>query len=243
VVNTIEGMGTSEKVWLPFLGALGLPRLVVDPAPDRAVVVAPHPDDEVLGVGGLMTMLAAAGTCVEVVSVTDGEASHPGGSLSPQDLGRKRAAETVAALDLLGVRAEVGRLRLPDGGRQALEQPVVDSLRLTPGAWLLGPWARDGHPDHEAVGRACARVAARDGARLLEYPVWGWHWATPDEPRMVWSRALQVELPADVRVAKAWALAEFATQIRPVGPTEADAAVLPPHVLERFTRPWEVVFS
>lgn len=242
-MTAITGAGTPEQVWRPFLGALGLPRLTLEPAPARAVVVAPHPDDEILGVGGLLNLLAAAGTRVEVLSVTDGEASHPGGSVCPQELVPRRAAETSAALAVLGVRASVRRLRLPDGGREALEQPVVNALRVEAGTWLLGPWAGDGHPDHEAVGRGCATVAERDGARLLGYPVWAWHWASPSDPRLAWARAVQVDLPPDVRAKKVRAIAEFVTQIQPLGPDPADAPVLPPYVLERFSRPWEVLLE
>lgn len=242
-MTTIEGAGTSEQVWRPYLDALDLPHLALDPPPARAVVVAPHPDDEVLGVGGLLARLAAVGTQVDVVAVTDGEASHPGGSIGPQQLAALRIAETRAALDVLGVRTDVTHLQLPDGGRDALEQPVVDALRVEPGTWLLGPWAGDGHPDHEAVGRACATVAERDGARLLGYPVWAWHWASPGDPRVPWGRTLRVDLPPRVRATKADAVARFVTQTQPLGPGPADAPVLPPHVTERFARPYETVFG
>ena len=229
MAGVIEGAGTPEEMWRPFLVSLGLPELALDPAPERAVVVAPHPDDEVLGVGGLLALL--------------GEASHPGGSISPHALAVVRAAETIAALTALGLRADVRGLHLPDGGRETLERPVVDALRLAPGTWLLGPWSGDGHPDHEAVGRGCADVAERDGARLLTYPVWAWHWACPADPRVPWDHAVGVTLPPAVRASKARAIAEFRTQIRPLGPDPADRPVLPPQVLERFTRPWEVLFS
>ena len=43
---------------------------------ERVVVVAPHPDDEVLAAGGLMRWMACRGREVLVVGVTDGEASH-----------------------------------------------------------------------------------------------------------------------------------------------------------------------
>lgn len=242
-MSAIDGAGTDERAWLPFLEALAPARLDLPPAPAAAVVVAPHPDDEILGVGGLLALLVAAGTRVEVLAVTDGEASHPGGSVSSRELARLRVAETIAALSALGLQPGVRRLGLADGGRESLEDPVVETLRLDPGCWLLGPWVGDGHPDHEAVGRACQRVAARDGARLLAYPVWAWHWAVPGDPRLPWARALRVDLPRHVRAAKAAALAEFATQIRPLGPRPADVPVLPPSVLARFARPWEMVFS
>ncbi len=240
MVTAIRGRGTTEQEWLPFLEGLSLPELALDPPPTRLVVVAPHPDDEVLGCGGLMSLL---GVPVEVVAVTDGERSHPGGSLLPTDLAVLRREETASALTALGVRGDVRHLGLPDGAAERLEEPVVEALDCPPGSWLLGPWSGDGHPDHEAVGRACERAADRDGARLLSYPVWAWHWAAPSTPQVPWARGRQVTLDPQTQAAKAGAVRCFRTQIEPVGPLAADAPVLMPWVLERFSRPAEVVFT
>ena len=239
----ISGAGTSEQQWRPFLQRLGLPELPREPVPDRVVVVAPHPDDEVLALGGLLCLLAGQGSAVEVIAVTDGEASHPGGSVPPEELAPRRVEETARALALLGLRAPVRRLGLPDGGQGRLERPTLEALRLAPGEWLLAPWAHDGHPDHEAVGRACAAAARRDGAVLLAYPVWAWHWAAPGDRRLPWDRARSVTLPGAVRERKAAALSAFVSQVEPLGPLAADAPVLPPHVLARFARQAEVVFA
>ena len=242
-MTTIEGAGTTEDVWLPFLAARGLPALALDPAPARVVVLAPHPDDEVLGVGGLIALLAASGSRVEVVAVTDGEASHPGGSIRPDVLADLRSGETRRAVAALGVTHPVRHLHLPDGGCAALTGPVVAALHLGPGDWLLAPWSGDGHPDHEAVGRAAELVADRDGARLLAYPVWAWHWADPGTVALPWERALRVGLPAEVQAQKALATASFVSQIEPIGARPQDLPVLPAHVLARFSRPFEVVFG
>lgn len=243
VASLITGAGTPEQQWRPFLDGLGLAELELQPPPRRAVVVAPHPDDEVLAVGGLLTLLHAAGTAVEVLAVTDGEASNPGGSVPPSELARRRALETAAALAHLGIRGPVERLGLPDGGREGLERPVRDALHLQPGEWLLAPWHRDGHPDHDAVGRACRSAAQRDGAHLVAFPIWAWHWASPDGGELPWHRAKQVSLSDDVLRAKAAALAEFHTQISPLGPLSQDAPVLSPPILARFTRSAEVVLT
>ena len=236
---SIDGDGTPEHVWLPALA--DLPVLDLSVVPPRVVVVAPHPDDEVLGVGGLLALLAAAGSQVHLVAVTDGEASNPGGSIPPAELAVRRRAETARALGRLGVEAVVTHLGLPDGGADALEQPVLDSLpTLTQAYWLLAPWSGDGHPDHEAVGRACERAALASGAHLLAFPVWAWHWGQPADLPL--GRARRVELPRPLRAAKQQAVAEFATQLAPLGPLPGDAPVLTPAVLARFSRDVEVVW-
>jgi LmbE family N-acetylglucosaminyl deacetylase len=66
------------------------------------VVVAAHPDDEVLGVGGTMAMLAARGVRLRLIAITDGEASHPGAD--PAVIAQTRINESADALDRLGAR-------------------------------------------------------------------------------------------------------------------------------------------
>ena len=242
-MRVIEGAGTTEDTWLAFLDQLRLPALLLEPAPARVVVLAPHPDDEVLGVGGLIALLCAAGSHVQVVAVTDGEASHLGGSVAPAALAARRITETSRAVAALGLTHPVRHLHLPDGGREQLTAPLLAALRLAPGDWLLAPWSGDGHPDHEAVGRAGELLAGRDGARLLAYPVWAWHWADPSTGALPWDRAHKVALPLVVRKQKACATASFVSQIEPIGPLPQDQPVLPAAVLARFSRPFEVVFG
>lgn len=239
MVSDIEGDGTGEDDWLPHL--VNLPSWQLGPVPDRTVVLAPHPDDEVLGVGGLMSLLQAAGSRIEVVAVTDGEASHPGGSLSTAALADVRRAETDRALAALGLPATVTHLELPDGGADGLEEPVLTALSLSPGDLLVAPWEGDGHPDHEAVGRAAQRAAARDGARLLRYPIWAWHWDSPSRGRLPLGRAERVALPRAVQHAKATAVRAFESQTTAIGPLPEDRPVLSAAVLARFARPFEVV--
>ncbi|HEX3705667.1 MAG TPA: PIG-L family deacetylase, partial [Mycobacteriales bacterium] len=75
---TIEGLGTDEAIWKPWLTVDRWTELDLSAALDRrTVVVAAHPDDEVLGAGGLMMKLARMGCPMVVVWATDGEASHP----------------------------------------------------------------------------------------------------------------------------------------------------------------------
>src|SRR5262245_5575363 len=68
----------------------------------RAIVFAPHEDDEVLGCGGTILRKRRLGADVAVVFMTDGSGSHPG--LMPADeMKELRAAEARAACSLLGV--------------------------------------------------------------------------------------------------------------------------------------------
>ena len=239
MVTVIEGGGTDDARWLTWPAVARWPALTFPPG--RPLVVAPHPDDEILGVGGLLAVLGDA----EIVAVTDGEASHPGSTVhTPAQLAGIRRAETAEALRRLGVtRTPVVHLGQPDGGIDEHTLAVALIERLTPGRWCLATWRGDGHPDHEAVGRAAAAACAATGAHLLEYPVWAWHWAQPGDDRVPWERARRLDLPPAARRAKEAAVRAFPSQIDDLGPDPADAAILPPHVLARFRRPFEVVFA
>ena len=68
--------GTNERTWLGARQLAAL-RPLHQWRPRRLVVVAPHPDDEVLGAGGLLQYMGRVGVEMVVVAVTDGEASHP----------------------------------------------------------------------------------------------------------------------------------------------------------------------
>jgi LmbE family N-acetylglucosaminyl deacetylase len=242
VSAVIAGRGTPESLWRPWLDADRSPPLDLDRiAARRIVVLAAHPDDEVLGVGGLLAALAARGSEIVAVWATDGEASHPGSrALDADQLRALRREESRRALAALGVVPTYSAvLGLPDSALDenlpALRVAIRDVVE--PHDVVLAPWRLDGHPDHEAVGEVAAEVATT----LLEYPIWMWHWAIPDDSRVPWSRLRTVPVPD--QPAKARAIDAFDTQVRPIGREPADAAILPPHVVTRFLRPAEVVFS
>jgi LmbE family N-acetylglucosaminyl deacetylase len=207
----------------------------------RVVVLAAHPDDEVLGVGGLLAALAAGGSEIVAVWATDGEASHPGSrAVDSGQLRSLRRGESRRALTTLGVSPSQSIvLGLPDGGLGVNLPALRAAFRgvIEPDDVVLAPWRGDGHPDHEAVGSVASELAAT----LLEYPIWMWHWALPDDSRVPWSRLRTVAVPD--RAAKARAVDAFETQVRPIGPEPEDAAILPPAVVARFLRPCEVVFA
>jgi LmbE family N-acetylglucosaminyl deacetylase len=107
-----------------------------------------------------------------------------------------------------------------------------------PSVLCVGPARWDGHPDHEAAGEAAAAASTSTGAVHAEYPIWAWHWAEPAQLPL--SRAVRLELPARIHKAKASAVLAHRSQTRPT--RRHRQPVLPPHVLRRFTRPFEVLF-
>lgn len=235
-------LGTPEATWLAHPRLAGLAPLRSPFAGiDHVVVVAPHPDDEILGAGGLLRASARAGLGMSIVAVTDGEASHPGSAWTGERLATRRRNESADALSRLGlIGVDVQRCAIADGAVAESEADLATALTglLDRTTLCLATWRHDGHPDHDATGRAAAAAAAASGARLIEYPIWAWHWATPDGGLPL-DRARRLDLSDDDRRAKARAITAFTSQIAPLGPGAADRIVLPPAIRARFGRRFE----
>lgn len=200
----------------------------------RAVIVAPHPDDETIGCGGLMLRLMRRGASVRVVVVTDGGASHRNSTRFPRArLVRERARELRRAVALLGVPAgRVQLLGLPDGGLRTLARGdrarLVRALAHLARADLVAmPMPDDAHPDHRAVARACAR---RNGwRRRIGYGVWPAGKAARPTRSLV--------LGSDLR-RKAMALSRHATQLGRIT-DDPQGFTIDCTTLARFLRPVE----
>jgi LmbE family N-acetylglucosaminyl deacetylase len=236
--------GTPVPVWLAALDREALPPLDLTGC-RSLVVVAPHPDDETLGLGATIAQLVSSGVDVQVVSVSDGGAARPGASLSEQlRLVTTRRHELRRATGFLGIPPPIS-LGLPDGQLTDHEDMLTDLLveileGVAPQTWCAATWRGDGHPDHEAVGRAAAAACGRTGAALLEYPVWMWHWASPADAGVPWDRAYSVPVSGWALIRKRHAAQFFRSQF---GPGTADSApVLPAFVLPRLLAVGEVVF-
>ena len=238
MTNPIDAPGTPEDAWRAWPGLAQLPAGGPE-IPARVVVLAAHPDDEVLGAGGMLSMLAAAGTRLRLVAVTDGEASHPGHA-DPGELIARRCAERAAALRELGAStAEVIRLKLPDSQLDRREPELATLVHQLVNGFdsCLAPWENDVHGDHEAVGRAARQACPR----LFFYPIWMWHWAHPGDPRVPWRQAIRIPLPAAAAARKRAAIGCFTSQLE----NRADelGPVLAPGFVAHFTRGFELLFE
>jgi LmbE family N-acetylglucosaminyl deacetylase len=231
-----EHPGTAAEAWASSKHVLSAPPLG-QRQPARVVVVAPHPDDEILGAGGLLQEFIHQGIEILIVAVTDGEASHPKYELADRiDLRSMRAMESLTALRRLGIsRPDVVRLRVADGQvRRNIERLEADLLRLLdPADLCLAPWDKDGHPDHDASGAAVRNATGTVGNDLLYYLVWALHWADPGGNDLPWLICRRHELSARQCARKRRATLAFRSQIRPLDRSCGEAPVLPVDVLRR----------
>ncbi len=243
----IRDEGVSDAVWLPWLAhkcprGVSMSDLVAHT--QRLVVVAPHPDDEVLACGGLLAHRSRQGLESIVVAVTDGDASHGHEDPSARAaLAGRRTEESLAGLRALGLPAScVTRLGIPDGEVAGSVDKVARQLRviLNPLDVVVTTWSGDGHPDHEATAQAARRACAEAQCRLAQAPVWMWHWACPGDPRVPWNAMVAFDLSDADLEAKKYALDHHASQLEDRG--EAVGPVLIPSILERARRRQEFFF-
>jgi LmbE family N-acetylglucosaminyl deacetylase len=181
------------------------------------LVLAPHPDDEVLGCGGAMARWAGEGHSVQVALVTRGR--------PPVSSGEEEArcrAEARAAHARLGV-ARTWRLELPaaelDGvPHRELNARLAELLGAVAPDELYLPFLGDVHLDHQLVFRS-AIVAARPGrpgcpARVYAYETLSeTNWNAPFlTPPFVPNHFVDISGTLE---AKAEAMALYRSQLRP----------------------------
>jgi LmbE family N-acetylglucosaminyl deacetylase len=150
---------------------------------DAAVLIlAPHPDDESLGCGGLIAEACRRGLPPVVAVLTDGVMSHPHSQRYPRrrmrDLREQEAQEAVALLGLPS--SHIIFMRCPDTAAPArgpaLQQIAARLAELAVAnrcGTVVASWEHDPHCDHLAAARIARRACRMTGARLLAYPVWG----------------------------------------------------------------------
>lgn len=141
---------------LELLAAAPVPRTLAVSGETRLLVIAPHPDDEILGAGGLMRRVHDAGGAVRVVYLTDGDGYRDGVRLEERhrknrklssgdyrDYGRRRQNEAHAALEALGLDEHAATfLRFPDGGLCRLTRKYWSERR----AAYRSPYTRRDRP-------------------------------------------------------------------------------------------------
>jgi LmbE family N-acetylglucosaminyl deacetylase/glycosyltransferase involved in cell wall biosynthesis len=126
------------------------------------LVLAPHPDDEVLGCGGLLLQLLDAGAAVRVLFLTDGSGAGEE-TEDPAGYAALRRREAAAVAELLGL-AGSDHLAVPDGALgehlEAAAAAVRRALLSQRPDLLLVPSPLEASRDHRAAFAALHRLLA-----------------------------------------------------------------------------------
>lgn len=131
----------------------------------KVLVVFAHPDDSDFYVGGTIARLTDAGAQVHYLCASRGDKGDASGTLTSQQISEVRAAEQVAAAEILGVCKEnVEFLGMPDGNivynRELIDEIVKTIRRIQPNIVvaldtnIVDPAWGVNHADHRAIGLA-----------------------------------------------------------------------------------------
>ena len=144
------------------------------------LVLSPHPDDEIIGCGGTLARLIAAGAKVTVIHATDGsEAAGLWGA--PDGLRRTARLEEARSVAHAAGFAEVIFWK-QDNAAFRPEVELIDRLRSTleslRPALIFSPWVMDIHPDHLTLNRILAAALEKStldwgNTQVIAYEVWG----------------------------------------------------------------------
>ncbi|MEZ6017129.1 MAG: bacillithiol biosynthesis deacetylase BshB1 [Planctomycetota bacterium] len=178
------------------------------------LIVAAHPDDAEISVGGTISRLIRAGHAVGVLDVTRGE-------LGSRGTRADRDAETSVASQALGLTWR-GNLEQPDGRVEATVEAREELARvirhLQPDV-LLAHHELDPHPDHVASGRMAREAWYLSGLRRLAERVGGAPARRPARlARFMSHRGFAPTFVVDITEvweAKLAAVKAYASQLRP----------------------------
>jgi LmbE family N-acetylglucosaminyl deacetylase len=215
------------------------------------IILSPHPDDETLGLGGLIAQACQVGQKVHVVVLTDGAGSHPRSvEYPPGRLVDLRKAEVRAAGEILGLDpAFVRYLDLPDT-QAPLEGPqfdmavraLCDLIQETGSKTVFVTWEQDPHCDHQAAAAiAKAAGAANPAVRLFAYPIWGWH-LDPDNEVPGTPRGHRLDI-APERAVKHRAIAAHASQMSDLIEDDPTGFRFTAGTLAPFLGPYEYIYE
>ncbi|HEV7921152.1 MAG TPA: PIG-L family deacetylase [Thermoanaerobaculia bacterium] len=150
---------------MPILESEAIPYQPAHLRGERLLVLAPHPDDEVIGCGGVVAQHLRERRTVRVVVATNG--AQAGDAVTREEESRR-------GLDLLGP-AELRFLRFPDRALLGATDALMDVLRnelldFKPDL-ILVPSPIEIHPDHLALARAFCALVQRDEALFAELAI------------------------------------------------------------------------
>jgi LmbE family N-acetylglucosaminyl deacetylase len=152
------------------------------PPGERVVVLAPHPDDETLGMGGSLRILTESGKKVKVVILTAGEKADPKVT-EKQEYSSTRKKEALKAFKMLGV-TDYDFLGFPDRELLVNIDKVQSAVHAIVAAFhpdvIYSPSLIELNPDHRIAAQISSALSSAMDCRCIFYEV-----ATPLRPNIL----------------------------------------------------------
>ena len=189
------------------------------PLTDDTVIIAPHPDDEVIGCTGLIQALVERGTPPHVIILTGGEGSHRGCcNTSAEEIMVARHQLTLKAAVTLGLpESYIHCLSYPDGG-VALGHPETERLQallseLVPQSVFV-PHRGEGWSDHLQAAEVTKHLLKGLDVSIYEYCVWMWYY---NVWHLDYRNAHVLRMSRTQHQRKLQAIDEYVTPLAPCG--------------------------
>lgn len=183
------------------------------------LILAPHPDDEVFGCGGLIARLTAEGKRPHIIVMTGGGASHRECcDVAASDVIAARRELTLKAAKELGLSSEyIHFLDFEDGHIGKRPESEVLKLRsliatIKPDTVFV-PHRGEGWPDHLAV-RELGLDLVPESTAIFEYCVWMWYYR---QKHLDWSKASKLKMTQKEHSQKLSAITAYTAACAPCG--------------------------
>lgn len=208
------------------------------------VLLAPHPDDEIIGCGGLLSRLIAQGQGkdVSVIVLSNGAESHCGCcNTSKEEIVAARRQLSKDAAKIIGLPLEnVHSLNFFDGGineqHPEMEQLKILIAEIKPDV-ILVPHSGEGWSDHLATREIGLQIAPQN-ASVYEYCVWFWFY---NSWNIAWNKAAVVRMNKVEHETKLRAINAYTLPTAPCG--KPWSGVLPSVFLKANKLKTEVYFK
>ena len=176
---------------------------------ERCLIIAPHPDDEVLGCGGLLAERSANGKETDLLFLTKGGASHKDCcTINESQISTQRQRLAISANQILGVsQSRINFLGGRDGNLPRKDQQgfanfaeeIAVCINKAAPETIFCPSPFEGWSDHlasEELTKAALKMLAHGlRPRFYYYCVWFWY-AMPLKQvwRIDWQRARLLDI-------------------------------------------------
>ncbi len=122
---------------------------------NKVLVIAAHPDDEVLGMGGTIAKLSSEGKEVHLLIVTDGSSSQYKGNANLKKIIEDKKQETAKVAKLLGISSviygELPDMRLDVTAHIEINRVIEDTINLISPDTVFTHFWGDVNLDHKCI--------------------------------------------------------------------------------------------
>lgn len=145
------------------------------------IIIAPHPDDEIIGCGGAIARASRNGSKVGVIYITNGSHGTATGKADKKMIDIRKN-EALAGLIVIGCGIRTKFLGYSDGNFRATKKIALEVIELIKSfstnqkVVLFSPWAFDDNCDHMEVAKLTKMIVDIGGGKFIreiwQYEVW-----------------------------------------------------------------------